>query len=64
MFDPGVAEPARRYGAGDTPPFGELFMQLGRANFRVDAVLELSLLAHPDALAPEVLLLRARKSGV
>lgn len=64
MFDPGVATPARRYGAGPSRAIGDLFMQVERANFRVDVIHELPLLAHLDALAPAVLVVRARKLGV
>lgn len=64
MFDPGVATPARRYGAGSSRAIGDLFMQVERANFHIDVIHELPLLAHRDALAPAVLLVRARKLGV
>ena len=64
MFDPGVAAPARRYGAGPSHAMGDLFMKVERANFRVDVIHELPLLAHLDALAPAVLVVRARKLGV
>ena len=58
-----AATPARRYGgAGRT--LGELFMALQRSNFRVDVLHELDAVNRPDALAPAVLVLRARKLGV
>ena len=64
MFDPGVAAPARRYGVGASRAIGDLFMQVERANFRIDVIHELPLLAHREALAPAVLVVRARKLGV
>jgi SAM-dependent methyltransferase len=64
MFDPGVATPARRYGTGASRSISDLFMQVERSNFHIDVLHELPLLAHRDALAPAVLLVRARKLGV
>jgi len=64
MFDPGVAAPARRYGSGTSRSISDLFMQVERSNFHIDVLHELPLLAHRDALAPAVLLVRARKLGV
>ncbi len=60
MFD-GPGQPVHRYGS-TVRSFGQLFMNLERANFRVDVVHELM----PDdaAMVPTVLVLRARKQGV
>ncbi len=52
-----------RYG-GRSRTFGELFMNLERSNFRIDVVHEPLPLSDPGALAPALLLLRARKQGV
>lgn len=60
MFD-GPGQPVHRYGS-TVRPFGELFMSLERANFRVDAVHEL--LPDATAMVPAALVLRARKQGV
>jgi SAM-dependent methyltransferase len=60
MFD-GPGQPVHRYGS-TVRSFGELFMSLERANFRIDMVHELM----PDdtAMVPAVLVFRARKQGV
>jgi SAM-dependent methyltransferase len=63
MFDGGQAAPQRRYGAS-TRSIGELFMSFERSNFRIDVLHELTTIGARDAVAPSVLLLRARKQGV
>lgn len=56
-------EPARRYGT-DGRTLGQIFMTLQRSNFQVDQLHELDADNAPNALAPAVLVLRARKLGV
>ncbi|MFN8021220.1 MAG: class I SAM-dependent methyltransferase [Acidimicrobiales bacterium] len=63
MFDSGVDAPRHRYGSV-ARSIGELFMSFERSNFRLDVLHELSPMGARDALAPSVLLLRARKLGV
>lgn len=55
--------PRRRYGES-TRTLSELFMALQRANFGVDVLLELDPVDQRDAVAPAVLVVRARKLGV
>lgn len=64
MFDAGSTEPARRYGTGPSRAIGDLFMQFERANLRIDVIHELPAVGQRDAIAPAVLVLRARKLGV
>ena len=56
----GIGETMRPYGTG-ARTIGEWFTALGRANFRVDAILELG--ASPTTGVPSTLVLRARKEG-
>ncbi|MEZ5215198.1 MAG: methyltransferase domain-containing protein [Ilumatobacteraceae bacterium] len=53
-----------RYGTFPNRSVSDLFTAFSRANFRVDVVQELFAANAPDALVPELLLLRARKLGV
>lgn len=62
VFDGSDPVPRRRYGA-TTPTIGGLTMALQRANFAIDVVHELSPVANPYAVAPTVLVMRARKLG-
>jgi len=62
MFDGGDATARRPYGA-DGITFGELYMAFERTNFHVNAFFELTTRHVRDAVAPSVLVLRARKQG-
>jgi ubiquinone/menaquinone biosynthesis C-methylase UbiE len=62
MFDGGDPTARRPYGA-DGITFGELYMSFERTNFHFDAFYELSTRHVRDAVAPSVLVLRARKQG-
>jgi ubiquinone/menaquinone biosynthesis C-methylase UbiE len=62
MFDGGDPMARRPYGA-DGITFGELYMAFERTNFHVNAVYELTTRHVRDAVAPSVLVLRARKQG-
>jgi SAM-dependent methyltransferase len=53
----------RPYGAS-TRSISEVFMAMQRSNFRIDTMLELMPLNNRNAVAPLVLLIRARKLGV
>lgn len=64
MFDNGTTAAQRRYGTQGMRSFGELFMSFERSNMRIDVVHELFALTANDAIAPTVLVLRARKQGV
>jgi SAM-dependent methyltransferase len=64
MFDEGSAEPARRYGTGESRSMSELFMTFERTNFHIDVMHELTPVMQRDAKVPSVLLLRAKKEGV
>ena len=62
MFD--GADPTARRGYGtEGVTFSELYMAFERTNFHLDALYELSARHVRDALAPSVLVLRARKQG-
>ena len=62
MFD--GADPTARRGYGtESVTFSELYMAFERTNFHLDALYELSARHVRDALAPSVLVLRARKQG-
>jgi len=63
MFGPGSNAAQHRYGEL-TRSIGEWYMSFERSNFRLDVVHEVAPLATPHALAPAVLLVRARKQGV
>ena len=62
MFDGGDPTAQRPYGA-DGITFSELYMAFERTNFHFDAMYELSTRHVRDAVAPSVLVLRARKQG-
>ena len=62
MFDGGDPMARRPYGS-DGVTFGELYMAFERTNFHFDAVYELNTRHVRDAIAPSVLVLRARKQG-
>ena len=62
MFDGGDPTARRPYGV-DGITFGELYMAFERTNFHVNAFYELSTRHVRDAVAPSVLVLRARKQG-
>lgn len=62
MFDGGDPTAQRPYGA-DGITFGELYMAFERTNFHFDAMYELNTRHVRDAVAPSVLVLRARKQG-
>jgi ubiquinone/menaquinone biosynthesis C-methylase UbiE len=62
MFD-GADPTARRAYGFDGVTFSELHMAFERTNFHVDAMYELTARHVRDALAPSVLVLRARKQG-
>jgi ubiquinone/menaquinone biosynthesis C-methylase UbiE len=62
MFDGGDPTARRAYGA-DGVTFGELYMAFERTNFHFDTVYELHTRQSRDALAPTVLVMRARKQG-
>ena len=62
MFD-GADPTARRAYGTDGVTFSELYMAFERTNFHLDAMYELTARHVRDALAPSVLVLRARKQG-
>ncbi|MEP7113880.1 MAG: class I SAM-dependent methyltransferase [Ilumatobacteraceae bacterium] len=62
MFDGADSTARRAYGA-DGVTFGDLYMAFERTNFHFDAVYELNTRHVRDAVAPTVLVLRARKQG-
>jgi len=62
MFDGADATARRPYGA-DGVTFSELYMAFERTNFHFDAMYELQSRQTRDAVAPSVLVLRARKQG-
>jgi ubiquinone/menaquinone biosynthesis C-methylase UbiE len=62
MFDGADPTARRPYGA-DGVTFSELYMAFERTNFHFDAMYELNTRHVRDALAPSVLVLRARKEG-
>ena len=62
MFDGTDATARRAYGT-DGITFGELYMAFERTNFHFDMVYELNTRHVRDAVAPSVLVLRARKQG-
>ncbi|HZX53692.1 MAG TPA: methyltransferase domain-containing protein, partial [Ilumatobacteraceae bacterium] len=62
MFDDGDSTARRPYGA-DGVTFSELYMAFERTNFHFDAMYELQARQARDAVAPTVLVLRARKQG-
>jgi len=62
VFDGGDPIARRQYGS-TTPTIGEYTMALQRANFTIDVVHELVPVNQPRAVAPTVLVVRARKLG-
>ena len=64
MFDDGDPAPRRRYGAEPSRSLSELFMAFERTNFHIDVMHEPIPITDRAAVAPSVLLLRARKVGV
>ena len=62
MFDGADPTAQRPYGAGGIT-FSELYMSYERTNFHFDAMYELNTRHVRDAVAPSVLVLRARKQG-
>ncbi|MEX0846960.1 MAG: class I SAM-dependent methyltransferase [Ilumatobacteraceae bacterium] len=62
MFD-GSGVATSRYGSR-ARSISELFMSLERSNFRIDVMHEPMPIADRSAMAPSVLLIRARKQGV
>jgi ubiquinone/menaquinone biosynthesis C-methylase UbiE len=62
MFDGADPIARRPYGA-DGITFSELYMSFERTNFYLDAMYELTARHVRDAIAPSVLVLRARKQG-
>jgi ubiquinone/menaquinone biosynthesis C-methylase UbiE len=64
MFDPGSSTASRRYGTDPSRSLSELFMAFERTNFHIDVMHELTPVTDRSAVAPSVLLLRARKVGV
>jgi ubiquinone/menaquinone biosynthesis C-methylase UbiE len=62
MFDGADRTAQRPYGA-DGVTFSELYMTFERTNFHFDAMYELNTRHVRDAVAPSVLVLRARKQG-
>jgi len=62
MFDGSDPTARRPYGA-DGVTFSELYMAFERTNFHFDAMYELQARNVRDAVAPAVLVLRARKQG-
>ena len=62
MFD-GTDPTARRAYGADGVTFSELYMAFERTNFHFDAMYELNTRHVRDAVAPSVLVLRARKQG-
>jgi len=64
MFDAGAPAPVRKYGATPSRSLSELFMAFERTNFHIEMMHELTPVTDRAAMAPTVLLLRARKVGV
>ena len=64
MFDSGSAGPTHRYGSETSRSMSELFMAFERTNFHIEVMHELTPVSDRNAIAPSVLLLRARKVGV
>ena len=62
VFDGNDPTAKRRYGT-TTPTIGELTMALQRANFSIDVMHELVSVHQPQAVAPSILVVRARKLG-
>jgi ubiquinone/menaquinone biosynthesis C-methylase UbiE len=62
MFDGNDPTARRPYGAGAIT-FSELYMAFERTNFHFDAIYELNTRHGRDAVAPAVLVLKARKQG-
>ena len=62
VFDGGDPIARRQYGS-TTPTIGEYTMALQRANFTIDVLHELVPVNQPRAVAPTVLVVRARKLG-
>jgi SAM-dependent methyltransferase len=62
MFDDADPAVQRPYGA-DGVTFSDLYMAFERTNFHFDAMYELQARQARDAVAPTVLVLRARKQG-
>jgi ubiquinone/menaquinone biosynthesis C-methylase UbiE len=62
MFD-GTDPTARRAYGADGTTFSELYMAFERTNFHFDMIYELQTRHGRDAVAPTVLVLRARKQG-
>jgi ubiquinone/menaquinone biosynthesis C-methylase UbiE len=62
MFDGADPTARRPYGAAGVT-FSELYMAFERTNFHFDAMYELQARNMRDAVAPSVLVLRARKQG-
>ena len=62
MFD-GAEPTARRAYGSQGITFAELYMAFDRTNFHFDAMYELEARHRRDAVAPAVLVLRARKQG-
>jgi len=62
MFDDADSTARRPYGA-DGVTFSDLYMAFERTNFHFDAMYELQARQARDAVAPTVLVLRARKQG-
>ena len=58
---PAVQQP---YGSAPTRSISDIFMALQRTNFRIDVMHELMPLNNRSAIAPLVLVIRARKLGV
>jgi ubiquinone/menaquinone biosynthesis C-methylase UbiE len=54
----------RAYGTGAARSISDVFMAMQRTNFRIDVIHELMPINSRTALAPAVLLIRARKLGV
>jgi hypothetical protein len=54
----------RAYGMGAARSISDVFMAMQRTNFRIDVIHELMPINSRTALAPAVLLIRARKLGV
>ena len=54
----------QRYGDGVSRSIGDWYMQLYRANFRVDNIQELFTVGRPADVVPSTLMIRARKLGV
>jgi ubiquinone/menaquinone biosynthesis C-methylase UbiE len=62
MFDANDPIPRRRYGAGAIT-FSDLYMAFERTNFHFDSMYELNSRNAREAMAPAVLVLKARKQG-